>query len=71
MQDFTVNDNSKKVEPPCFVRLESLTVNKESDARVPDDEIIEIVERLLQNTTPMPRVNITEIYENYDKYYRC
>nr|AFK39089.1 unknown [Medicago truncatula] len=69
--DFTVNDNSKKVEPPCFVRLESLTVNKEFDARVPDDEIIEIVEHLLQNTTPMPRVNITEIYENYDQYYRC
>lgn len=69
--DFTENDNSKKVQPPRFVRLESLTVNKESDACVPDDEIIKNVEHLLQNTTPMPRVNITEIYENYDKYYRC
>ncbi|AES87349.1 putative F-box domain, Agenet-like domain, Agenet domain, plant type [Medicago truncatula] len=64
---------SKKVQPPHFARLESLTVVKyfRQSVSVPEDDIIKVVEHLLQNTTPMPRVNITEIYEDYDQYYRC
>jgi len=71
VQDFTVSYNSEKLQPPHFARLESLTVNKEFDPRLTGDKIIEIVEHLLQNTTPMPTVNITEIYENHVQYYRC
>ena len=73
MQDHLSNLISEKVQPPHFARLESLTVMKSCrrSVSVPDEDIIKVVEYLLQNTTPMPGVNITEIYENYDKYYRC
>lgn len=71
--DHLANLISKKVQPPHFARLESLTVVKScrQSVSVPDEDIIKVVEQLLQNTTPMPRVNITEIYENYDQYFRC
>jgi len=73
VQEHLANLISKKVQPPHFARLESLTVVKSfrRSVSVPDDDIIKVVEHLLQNTTPMPRVNITEIYENYDQYFRC
>ena len=65
MQDLLSYIISKKVQPPHFVRLESLTVVKpfRQSGSVPDEDIIKVVEQLLQNTTPMPKVDtIMDIY---------
>ncbi|KAG5079279.1 hypothetical protein JHK86_003344 [Glycine max] len=50
------NSNSTMPQPPCFVRLESLHVEKESCQRS-DGEINNVVEYLLQNS-PKARVDI-------------
>jgi len=66
VQDLLVNLISKKVQPPHFARLESLTVVKSfrQSISVPDEDIIKVVEQLLQNTTPMPKVDI----RRYNKF---
>ncbi|RHN59332.1 putative leucine-rich repeat domain, L domain-containing protein [Medicago truncatula] len=51
--EFLLNPISKKVQPPRFVKLELLIVHAYADKK---QEIMEIVEHLLQNTTSMTRV---------------
>jgi len=60
VQDHLANLISKKVQPPHFARLESLTVVKifRQSVCVPDEDIIKVVEHLLHNTTPRPKVDI-------------
>jgi hypothetical protein len=53
VQEFRLNPISKKVQPPRFVRLELLIVHAYEDT---EQEIMEVVEHLLQNTASMPRV---------------
>ncbi|RHN59225.1 putative leucine-rich repeat domain, L domain-containing protein [Medicago truncatula] len=54
---FLLNPTSKNLQPPRFVRLELFIVHKAPYA-CEEQEIMEVVEHLLQNTTLMPRVDI-------------
>ncbi|AES87354.1 F-box/RNI/FBD-like domain protein [Medicago truncatula] len=60
--EFRLNPISKKAQPPRFVRLELFIVYKhftdEEETLASKQEIMEVVEHLLQNTTSMPRVDI-------------
>jgi len=59
VQDLRSNAISKEDQPPSFLRLESLIVVKPLLlVNVPNVDIIKVAEHLLQNTTPMPRVDI-------------
>ncbi|XP_058732824.1 uncharacterized protein LOC131604400 [Vicia villosa] len=49
---------SKKAQPPCFERLESLTVFLNYKYQFHDDEIFMLADHLFQNTTPIPKVYI-------------
>jgi len=46
-----------RAHPLCFVRLESLIVDKPLFSSKSDEKVIKVVEYLLQNT-PMPRIDI-------------
>ncbi|XP_024636176.1 F-box/FBD/LRR-repeat protein At5g53840 [Medicago truncatula] len=60
LREWRSNPISKKAQPPCFSRLKSFIVHRSLNASVPvrQVDIFEVADYLLQNTTPMPSVEI-------------